>query len=189
MFFKSKKLEVPGPADALPGRAEAMPVPEKHFVLGTRLAPPFPDGMELAMFGLGCFWGAERKFWEAAGVHSTSVGYAAGSTPNPTYREVCTGLTGHNEVVRVVFDPSRVSYADLVKAFLEVHIEQAPQLIEALRAKGGDDIIVVVGGVVPKQDYKFLTDNGVAAVFGPGTNVLDAARAVLDLLEGKRRNA
>src|SRR3546814_7479189 len=100
------KTELPEPKRALPGRDAAMPVPARHFVNGNPLAPPFPEGMELALFGLGCFWGAERKFWQAgAGVFSTSVGYAAGYTPNPTYEEVCTGLTGHNEVVRVVFDP------------------------------------------------------------------------------------
>jgi peptide-methionine (S)-S-oxide reductase len=98
-----------------------MPVPAKHFVLGTPLEPPFPDGLELALFGMGCFWGAERKFWEADGVYSTSVGYAAGPTPNPTYEEVCSGLTGHAEVVRVVFDPRRTGYAALLKVFWENH--------------------------------------------------------------------
>ncbi len=112
---------MPAPEQALPGRAERMPVAEKHFVLGTPLAPPFPDGTELALFGLGCFWGAERKFWEAPGVHSTSVGYAAGYTPNPSYEEVCSGLTGHNEVVRVVFDPSVTSYPALLAIFWEAH--------------------------------------------------------------------
>jgi peptide-methionine (S)-S-oxide reductase len=113
---------MPEPGRALPGRAAAMPVPARHFVNGHPLAPPFPEGMELALFGLGCFWGAERKFWQAgAGVFSTSVGYAAGYTPNPTYEEVCTGLTGHNEVVRVVFDPKAVSYEALLKVFWENH--------------------------------------------------------------------
>jgi len=98
-----------------------MPVPDEHFLLDAPLAPPFPEGTELALFGLGCFWGAERKFWEVDGVYSTSVGYAAGSTPNPTYREVCSGMTGHNEVVRVVFDPSRTPYEELLRIFWESH--------------------------------------------------------------------
>ena len=119
-LFRDKSSFV-GAAGALPGRPERMPVPEKHHVLGTRLEPPFPEGMELAMFGMGCFWGAERKFWEAEGVHSTSVGYAAGQTPNPTYDEVCSGRTDHNEVVRVVFDPAVVSYHALLKIFWEAH--------------------------------------------------------------------
>ena len=115
------KLRIPSPTEALPGRAQRMPVPAKHFVLGTPLAPPFPDGMQLALFGMGCFWGAERKFWEKEGVYSTAVGYAAGHTQNPTYREVCSGATGHAEVVRVVFDPRIVSYEALLKIFWESH--------------------------------------------------------------------
>ncbi|MBI1213353.1 MAG: peptide-methionine (S)-S-oxide reductase MsrA [Alphaproteobacteria bacterium] len=118
---KRKKLEMPTAAEALPGRATEMPVPAKHHVLGTALKPPFPAGLELAMFGLGCFWGAERKFWQTEGVYSTSVGYAGGLTPNPSYEEVCSGLTGHNEVVRVVFDPKKVSYETLLKVFWESH--------------------------------------------------------------------
>ena len=117
----SSKLRMPKPEDAPPGRNDSMPVPARHFVLGTPLLPPFPPGMETALFGLGCFWGAERKFWEADGVHSTSVGYAGGFTPNPTYQEVCSGLTGHNEVVRVVFDPMRTSYAEMLRIFWENH--------------------------------------------------------------------
>lgn len=116
-----KKDVLPSPEDALPGRAKEMPVPETHYVNGNPLKGPFPDGMEMAMFGLGCFWGAERKFWQLDGVYSTSVGYAAGSTPNPTYREVCSGMTGHNEVVLVVFDPQIVSYEGLLKVFWESH--------------------------------------------------------------------
>jgi peptide-methionine (S)-S-oxide reductase len=108
--------------EALPGRAEPMPgVPTTHHVLGTPLRPPYPDGMEIAVFGLGCFWGAERIFWQRAGVYSTSVGYAGGYTPNPTYEEVCSGRTGHTEVVQVVFDPAAVSYRDLVTLFWESH--------------------------------------------------------------------
>ncbi len=121
LFGFGKKLTIPTPEEALPGRAEPMPVPDRHFVNGHPLKPPFPAGMELAMFGLGCFWGAERKFWQQEGVYSTAVGYAAGSTPNPTYREVCTGMTGHNEVVQVVYDPKLVSYESLLKLFWESH--------------------------------------------------------------------
>lgn len=112
---------MPSPGEALPGRSDRMPVPSKHFVLETPLVPPFADGLQLATFGLGCFWGAERKFWQVPGVHSTSVGYAAGLTPNPTYKEVCSGRTGHNEVVRVVFDPKKVSYEALLKVFFDNH--------------------------------------------------------------------
>ena len=119
--LKRKKLEMPSPQDALPGRKEEMAVPAQHFVLKTPLKPPFPEGMQEALFGLGCFWGAERKFWQQKGVYSTSVGYAAGLTPNPTYEEVCSGLTGHNEVVRVIFDPAVISFEDLLKVFWENH--------------------------------------------------------------------
>ncbi len=112
---------MPSPGEALPGRSDRMPVPSKHFVLETPLVPPFADGLQQATFGLGCFWGAERKFWQVPGVHSTSVGYAAGLTPNPTYKEVCSGRTGHNEVVRVVFDPKQVSYEALLKVFFDNH--------------------------------------------------------------------
>ena len=119
-YFAPKKLKIPSPSEALPGRSERMPVPERHFVLKTPMLPPFL-GMELAMFGMGCFWGAEKKFWQVPGVFSTMVGYAAGVTPNPTYREVCSGETGHNEVVRVVFDPKRVSFEQLLKVFWENH--------------------------------------------------------------------
>jgi peptide-methionine (S)-S-oxide reductase len=116
-----KKLVMPSAADALPGRAAKMPVPETHFVNGNRLTPPFPAGLETAVFGLGCFWGAERCFWQLPGVYSTAVGYAGGHTPNPTYEEVCSGLTGHTEVVQVVFDPKKVSYDQLLKTFWESH--------------------------------------------------------------------
>jgi peptide-methionine (S)-S-oxide reductase len=116
-----KKLSLPKPEEALPGRAEPMVIVNRHFVNGNPLQPPFPEGMELALFGMGCFWGAERKFWQVPGVFSTAVGYAGGFTPNPTYEEVCTGLTGHNEVVRVVYDPAQVSYAQLLKVFWENH--------------------------------------------------------------------
>jgi peptide-methionine (S)-S-oxide reductase len=115
------KLTMPRPEDALPGRNEEMPVPDAHFVSGARLKPPFPAGMATALFGMGCFWGAERKFWQTPGVYSTAVGYAGGTTKNPTYREVCSGQTGHTEVVLVVFDPRRVSYDELLRVFWENH--------------------------------------------------------------------
>ncbi len=121
LFGFGKKLTLPKPEEALPGRAEQMPVPATHFVNGNRLKPPFPEGMEMAMFGMGCFWGAERKFWQQNGVYTTAVGYAAGVTPNPTYQEVCTGMTGHNEVVFVVYDPKVISYEQLLKVFWESH--------------------------------------------------------------------
>ena len=120
-YVDPKKLKLPTKAEALPGRPTAMPVPETHFVNGNRIIPPFPAGLELAMFGMGCFWGAEKQFWLLANVYSTAVGYAAGLTPNPTYQEVCTGRTGHNEVVRVLFDPKKISYDDLLRAFWEGH--------------------------------------------------------------------
>ncbi len=121
MAWFQKSPLMPRPEDALKGRGAAMPVSPRHFVSGNRISPPFPDGMRLALFGLGCFWGAEAKFWAVAGVYATAVGYAGGLTPNPTYEEVCSGLTGHNEVVRVVFDPARVAYGDLLKVFWESH--------------------------------------------------------------------
>ena len=119
--FRKKRLDLPTAGEALPGREERMPVPARHFVNGNRLEPPFPEGSRYAMFGLGCFWGAERKFWTLPGVYSTAVGYAGGLTPNPTYEEVCSGLTGHNEVVRVVYDPGQVSYDELLRVFWESH--------------------------------------------------------------------
>ena len=119
MFGKPKTM--PSKAEALPGRAEAMPVPDTHFVNKHRLTPPFPDGLQRAVFGMGCFWGAEKKFWSLKGVYSTAVGYAGGHTPNATYREVCTGMTGHNEVALVVFDPAVITYHDLLKVFWENH--------------------------------------------------------------------
>lgn len=120
-LFIRKKTALPGPGTALPGRDEPMRVPVRHFVNGNRIVGPFPDGTELALFGLGCFWGAERKFWQLPGVYATAVGYAGGLTPNPTYQEVCSGLTGHNEVVLVVFDPGAIAYAGLLQVFWESH--------------------------------------------------------------------
>ena len=121
MSWMQRKMLMPAPAEALPGRADEMPTPDRHFVLGTPLKPPFPDGMERALFGLGCFWGAEKRFWNEPGVYTTAVGYAAGYTPNPTYDEVCSGRTGHNEVVLVIYDPNRVSYRRLLQVFWETH--------------------------------------------------------------------
>ena len=121
MWLARKKTEMPAPGAALPGRATPMRVPEKHFVNGAPLKGPHPQGFETAVFGLGCFWGVERRFWEQPGVYSTSAGYAGGQTPNPTYEEVCSGQTGHNEVVQVVYDPAKTSFAQLLKVFWESH--------------------------------------------------------------------
>ncbi len=121
LFADPRKLRLPSPSEALPGRPDPLPVPGVHFVNGARLQAPYPAGSEFATFGMGCFWGAERLFWRTPGVLVTAVGYAGGFTPNPTYREVCTGLTGHAEVVRVVFDPTALSYADLLRLFWENH--------------------------------------------------------------------
>jgi len=121
MLFANKKSLMPSPQDALPGRTEAMQVSKLHYVNGNTIVPPFPDELDMAMFGLGCFWGAERKFWQLVGVYSTAVGYAGGFTPNATYEEVCTGLTGHNEMVRVMFNPKFMSYENLLKVFWESH--------------------------------------------------------------------
>lgn len=120
-IVSKSKLQAPSPENALPGRVEPIHTAETHFVNGHPLKPPYPESMSVAAFGLGCFWGAERCFWQVPGVHITAVGYAAGITPNPTYEEVCSGRTGHNEVVQVVFDPQIVSYDDLLKVFWEAH--------------------------------------------------------------------
>jgi peptide-methionine (S)-S-oxide reductase len=119
--YSATKLHLPTPEQALPGRADAMHVTNRHFVHDHPLLPPFPDGLERALFGMGCFWGAEKRFWTHAGVYTTAVGYAGGFTPNPTYREVCSGLTGHNEVVLVVHDPRTIAFADLLRIFWESH--------------------------------------------------------------------
>jgi len=121
MFFSSKKSRMPRPEEALPGRTTPIRVGDTHFVNGNRITPPFPAGTQRALFGMGCFWGAERKFWQLPGVSATAVGYAAGLTPNPTYEEVCSGLTGHNEVVLVIFDPAQVAYERLLATFWESH--------------------------------------------------------------------
>jgi peptide-methionine (S)-S-oxide reductase len=121
MFMHTKSIRMPGPEEALPGRDTPLPVPERHFVNGNPLRAPFPDNLQQIILGMGCFWGAERKFWQTRGVYTTAVGYAAGYTPNPTYREVCSGMTGHNEVVLVVFDPDILAFEDLLKCFWEGH--------------------------------------------------------------------
>jgi peptide-methionine (S)-S-oxide reductase len=121
LLFGRRELRVPTPEEALPGRSTRMRVAEKHAVLASRLTPPFPEGLERAIFGMGCFWGAEKLFWQAPGVYTTAVGYAGGHTPNPTYEEVCSGRTGHTEVVLVVFDPKRTSFAALLRIFWEAH--------------------------------------------------------------------
>ncbi len=115
------KQTMPRPGQALPGRSEPLQVAEQHYISGARIKPPFPEGMELALFGMGCFWGAERQFWQLEGVYSTAAGYAAGYTPNPSYEEVCSGLTGHNEVIRIVFDPQRIRYETLLRVFWSAH--------------------------------------------------------------------
>jgi peptide-methionine (S)-S-oxide reductase len=121
MWMQKKLAVMPSAEQALPGRSDPMQVPERHFVSGNRIIPPYPQGMELAHFGMGCFWGAEKLFWALPGIYSTAAGYSGGFTPNPTYEEVCTGRTGHNEVVRVVFDPRRIGYGDLLRVFWESH--------------------------------------------------------------------
>lgn len=121
MFGLKKKTSLPSADEALPGRDTPMPVPERHFVLDAPLRPPFPEGLEQAVFGLGCFWGAERRFWQQPGVYTTAVGYAGGHTPNPDYREVCSGMTGHTEAVLVVYDPGKISYEELLRVFWESH--------------------------------------------------------------------
>lgn len=121
MFSLEKKLYMPSAAEALPGRSETMPVPERHYVNGNPLRPPFPDGLAQVVFGMGCFWGAERMFWQVPGVYTTAVGYAGGFTRNPNYKEVCSGMTGHAEVVLVVYDPAKVNFEQLLKVFWEGH--------------------------------------------------------------------
>ena len=122
MFMFKKSAAMPGPGEALPGRSSPIPTATEHFVNGNPLKGPYPQGLETAMFGMGCFWGAERKFWELGdGIYTTAVGYAAGLTPNPTYEEVCSGRTGHNEVVLVVYDPKKISYETLLRTFWESH--------------------------------------------------------------------
>lgn len=153
MFFVDrKKMQMVAPQDALPGRAEPLPTAETHFLSGLPLKSPVPEGMEVAMFGMGCFWGVERKFWQREGVWLTMVGYAGGFTPNPTYRETCTQLTGHNEVVRVIYDPKVVSYEQLLKLFWENH-----DPTQGMR-QGND-----VGSTYRSGIYTFTEDQAAAA--------------------------
>ena len=121
MFFHRNNPQMPSPDEALPGREQTMPVPDKHVVTGTKMTPPFPAGLQQVIFGMGCFWGAERIFWQTPGVYTTAVGYAGGYTPNPTYDETCSGRTGHTEVVLVFFDPNRISFEELLRIFWENH--------------------------------------------------------------------
>ena len=121
MFGRQKMLQIPSREQALPGRDQAMQLENRHYVNGHPLQPPFPEGMQQIIFGLGCFWGAERKFWQLDGVYTTAVGYSAGHTPNPTYKEVCSGMTGHNEVVLVIFDPKQIEFRNLLQVFWESH--------------------------------------------------------------------
>lgn len=121
MIFSNKPQSLPQPDEALPGRDTPMPISNRHFVTGNPIAPPFPAHLQQAVFGMGCFWGAERKFWQHPGIYSTAVGYMGGYTPNPTYEELCTGRTGHNEVVKVIYDPAKTPYLDLLRIFWEAH--------------------------------------------------------------------
>ena len=152
-----KKIEMTEKENALPGRAEPLPVPEAHFVNGHPLKPPFPQGVEMAMFALGCFWGAEKTFWETEGVYTTAVGYAGGYTPNATYQEVCSGMTGHTEVVLVVFDPKVISYEKLLKTFWEAH-----DPTQGMR-QGGD-----VGTQYRSQIYTYSDEQKKAALASRG---------------------
>ncbi|MEC7751096.1 MAG: peptide-methionine (S)-S-oxide reductase MsrA [Myxococcota bacterium] len=156
-MFWSKPASLPTPEEALPGRTDVMTVPEAHAVHGSPLKPPFPEGLEVAMFGLGCFWGAERCFWRLEGVFSTAVGYAAGHTPNPSYEEVCSGRTGHNEVVLVVFDPKVISYAKLVATFFQSH-----DPTQGMR-QGNDVGTQYRSGIYTHSDGQMETAKGVEA--------------------------
>ena len=172
MLNLRRKAEMPAPNEALPGRDFEIPTASRHFVNGADLKGPYPEGMETAIFGLGCFWGAERKFWEVPGVHVTAVGYAAGYTPNPTYEEVCSGGTGHNEVVLVVYDPKKVSYETLLKTFWESHnptqgMRQGNDVGTQYRSgiyvttpaqrKLAEDAKAMYGGELAKQGYGAIT--------------------------------
>src|SRR3954452_22870983 len=167
-----KPTTMPSKTDALPGRGERMPVPDTHFVNRNRLSPPFPDGLQRAIFGMGCFWGAERKFWTLPGVYTTAVGYAGGFTPNATYREVCSGMTGHNEVVLVVFDPKTITYDALLKAFWENHdptqgmrqgndvgtqYRSAIYIFDDAKAKAAQDSKAAFGKALAAQRYGAIT--------------------------------
>jgi peptide-methionine (S)-S-oxide reductase len=162
MLFASKKTRMPDPKDALPGRTTPMPVGSTHFVNGHRIVPPFPDGLARAMFGFGCFWGAERKLWNTPGVYTTAVGYAAGSTPNPTYEEVCSGGTGHNEVVLVVYDPAKVTYEQLLAVFFENH-----DPTQGMR-QGGDTGTQYRSGIYTFDAAQQAAAEAARAAFQPG---------------------
>ncbi len=171
MFFGSKKSEMVSPADALPGRSTPLPTAERHFVNGLPLKSPVPEGMAEAMFGMGCFWGVERKFWNVSGVWLTMVGYAAGFTPNPTYKETCTQLTGHNEVVRIIYDPAIVSYDALLKLFWEGH-----DPTQGMR-QGNDVGSTYRSGIYTYTDAQAAAANASRAVYQAA--LLDARRGAI----------
>jgi peptide-methionine (S)-S-oxide reductase len=181
MFLFRKASAMPKPAEALPGRPDSIAIPERHHVNGARLAPPWPDGTRTAIFGLGCFWGAEKKFWQTPGVISTAVGYAGGSTPNATYQEVCSGKTGHSEVVLIAYDPERVSYEELLRVFWEDH-----DPTQGMRQ--GNDVgtqyrsLILVGNDAERKMAEASRDayaeRLAAAHFGPiTTEIVDASSA------------
>ena len=161
MLFSRHKTEIVAPEDALPGRDATMPTAAAHAVLGTPLKPPFPEGIQTAVFGLGCFWGAERLFWQLPGVYTTAVGYAGGTTPNPSYEETCSGRTGHTEAVLVAYDPARISYDDLLKTFWEGHDptqgmrqgnDSGTQYRSAIYASGVEQLAAVQASAKRYQD-------------------------------------
>lgn len=177
-LLRGDKLEVPKPEDCLPGRTGRMPIPEFHFVNGAPLAGPYPEGSAVAVFGLGCFWGAERKFWQAPGVYVTAVGYAGGSTPNPTYEEACSGQTGHTEVVLVIYDPKAISYEALLRIFWESHNptqgmrqgnDVGTQYRSAIYTYGADDLALA------QASAKAYEARLQAAGFGPITTEIRTA--------------
>ncbi len=161
MFSSSKKARLPREDEALPGRTTPIRPAGTHFVTGHPTVPPFPDGMQRAMFGMGCFWGAERKFWQAPGVYSTAVGYAAGVTPNPTYEEVCSGMTGHNEVVLVIYDPAQISFDQLLVIFWESHDPTQGM------AQGNDSGTQYRSGIYPFDDAQQRVAEASKAMFEP----------------------
>ncbi len=169
MFSFGKKLELPGPAEALPGRTQPIVIGGQHLVLGTAMRPPFPAGLRQVQFGMGCFWGAEQRFWSIAGVHTTAVGYAGGLTPNPTYEEVCTGLTGHAEVVLVVFDPARLSFAACLDAFWSGHdptagmrqgVDVGTQYRSVIFTEGEDHLSMAHASLAEQQRQRATSNGG-----------------------------